>query len=126
MSTAAYGRLPDGTQVDAITLADSGMAAKIVTLGASVAELTTKDGADVVLGFGGLQPDNPSCMNCVIGRVAGRTAGPGFELDGESYALEGCDGDSGGMLPSTNCHGGPDVRCPPTQQPLRRGAYHAS
>ena len=112
MSTLPYGRLPDGTVVDVITLVDSGMTVKIVTLGAAVAELRVKDGTDVVLGSAAPQTDGLRCMNCVIGRVAGRTAAPGFELDGKSYALEGCDGDRGGMLPSTNCHGGPDVRGP--------------
>ena len=71
-----------------------------------------KDGntADVVLGFdelsGWAAASNPG-MNMCIGRVSGRTAAPGFSLDGEAHALGGCDGGGGGIKGETNLHGGP-------------------
>jgi aldose 1-epimerase len=107
MTTSPYGAGPGGVAVQQISLAAGAMRAKIVTLGASVAELHVL-GADMVLGADELLADNPGCMNCVIGRTAGRTAAPGFSLDGVQYPLAGCDGDGGGMDPATNCHAGPD------------------
>lgn len=111
---STYGTLSDGSVVKAITLQQGTMKVKILTLGACVAEIHVPDSsgetADVVLGFeqlsGWAAPTNPG-MNMCIGRVSGRTAAPGFNLDGETFVLNGCDGGGGGIKSETNLHGGP-------------------
>jgi aldose 1-epimerase len=72
----------------------SGLRAKWITRGATLAELHVPDArgklADVVLGFdneaGYLSPDNQS-FGCTTGRVANRIAGGRFTLDGREYQL---------------------------------------
>jgi aldose 1-epimerase len=111
---STYGTLADGSVVQAVTLRQGAMEVKILTLGASVAEIHVPDSAgavaDVVLGFDSLAgwaaPSNPG-MNMCIGRLSGRTAAPGFSLDGETFSLGGCDGGGGGIKGETNLHGGP-------------------
>ena len=111
---SAYGTVADGSVVQAVTLQQGAMKVKILTLGASIAEIHVPDragtAADVVLGFeemgGWAAPTNPG-MNMCIGRLSGRTAAPGFTLDGKTHTLGGCDGGGGGIKGETNLHGGP-------------------
>ncbi|MGA0587100.1 aldose epimerase family protein [Dyella sp. KRB-257] len=98
-SRAPFGRLPDGSTVEAVTLRNNhGAAARIITLGASVQSLTLPDRhgamADVVLGY----PDaatyitKPQYFGATVGRFANRIAKGRFTLDGKSYQLPTNDG----------------------------------
>jgi len=92
---SSYGSLPNGTEVHAFTLVnESGVAARVITLGATLVELLTPDRAgqlaDITLGYdtleGWLRPGNPY-MGCIVGRYANRLARGRFTLDGRKYAL---------------------------------------
>jgi aldose 1-epimerase len=95
ITKSAYGKAPDGTAVDAYTLSNSkGMRVKILTYGATIAELWTPDRegnvADVVLGFDDMKgwtgPGNPF-FGCIVGRYANRIAKGKFTLEGKEYTL---------------------------------------
>ena len=77
-----FGTLPDGSPVEALTLANaSGMSATIITLGASVQSVIVPDAhgrlADVALGY----PDlagyvaKPNYFGGTVGRVSSATEG---------------------------------------------------
>lgn len=75
-------------------------------LGATLTELWAPDArgatANVVLGFDRLEPylSRPSYLGATIGRVANRTAGSRFILDGKTYTLNANNG-------TNHLHGGP-------------------
>ena len=91
---APFGKLDDGTLIEAFTLKNShGASAKIITHGATLAELRVSDRtgkeADVVLGFDDLKGylgDHPH-FGGVIGRFANRIAKGKFSIDGQDYQL---------------------------------------
>ena len=93
-----------------LVIENANVRAVILPYGATLAEVHVPDrngvAGNVVLGMDDWQSSakNP-CMNCVIGRVAGRTA-PSIEIDGVSYELPGCDGGGGGIKATTCLHGG--------------------
>jgi aldose 1-epimerase len=95
ISRSPYGKLPDGSVIDCFTLSNgAGITAKLLTLGATLAELHAPDRsgrtADITLGFddlaGWLEPKNPY-MGCVVGRYANRIANGRFTLEGKCYQL---------------------------------------
>jgi aldose 1-epimerase len=99
VSRRPFGTMPDGTPVEAITLASpSGNRLTILTLGASVQSLLVKDRAgklaDVALGY----PDlagyiaKPNYFGATVGRVANRIAKGQFSLDGKRYQTPLSDG----------------------------------
>jgi aldose 1-epimerase len=99
VSRRPFGTMPDGTAVEAITLASpSGNRLTVITLGASVQSLYVKDRAgklaDVALGY----PDlagyiaKPNYFGATVGRVANRIAKGQFTLDGQSYHTPLSDG----------------------------------
>src|SRR5438477_2263178 len=83
-----FGTTADGTKVKMYTLKNkTGVVAKFITLGATLAELQVpdKDGkfANVVLGFddvAGYESDANQHFGCTVGRVANRIAGAKFTL----------------------------------------------
>ena len=91
---APFGLLPDGAEVQLITLRNSqGMEATIMTYGATIVSLSAPDHegslADVVLGFESLEGylgDNPY-FGSIVGRYGNRIAGGAFTLDDSTYAL---------------------------------------
>jgi aldose 1-epimerase len=94
-----FGTLPDGGQVEAVTLSNGhGVSARIITLGASLQSLTLPDRqgrmADVVLGY----PDaatyitKPQYFGATVGRFANRIAKGQFTLDGVRHQLTLNDG----------------------------------
>ena len=97
MSTTSVNREPfgvtsSGQHVDRYTLQnDKGMTVRLITYGAIVTELHVPDrngkNEDVVLGFDNLRQyeTETAYFGCLIGRVAFRTAGAKFELDGKTY-----------------------------------------
>ena len=89
-----FGALPDGTQVEAVTLTGAnGVKARIISYGATLQALDVPDRAgktvDVTLGYDNLSDyvDHPNYWGQTIGRYANRIAGGKFTLDGKSYQL---------------------------------------
>jgi aldose 1-epimerase len=88
------GTLADGTQVDAVTLANGhGMKARILAFGATLQSVIVPDRqgrpADVALGYDDLASyvANPNYWGATVGRYANRIAGGRFALDGKTYQL---------------------------------------
>src|SRR5215475_1711695 len=90
----SFGKLPDGTEVEQYTLHSAkGATAKIITYGATLAELWIPDKAgktaDVVLGFDNLEQyagEHPF-FGATIGRYGNRIAKGKFTLDGKETSL---------------------------------------
>ena len=90
----AYGKLPDGRQVDLYTLTNAnGLRAKLISFGAILAglELPDRDGklADVTLGHDTLDEwrKDAAYMGATVGRYGNRIAKGQFSLDGKTYKL---------------------------------------
>lgn len=102
-----FGTLPDGREVERLTLAAGGVTARIITFGAALQALVVPDRTgmpdDIVLGHDGLAGylAHRSFFGATIGRVANRIAGGRFLLDGREVRLAVNEG-------STTLHGGPD------------------
>lgn len=94
----AFGRMPDGTQVDQITLRSGAMTCQILTYGGAVRVLTVPDRAghpvDVALGFDTLEDyrAQDKYMGAIVGRYANRIGGAKFTLNGTEYRLYANDG----------------------------------
>jgi aldose 1-epimerase len=94
VSQSEFGKLPDGTRIDAYVLQNShGLKAKLITYGALLTEMHVpdRDGrlGDVTLGFDNLQQylDGHPYFGATIGRYANRIAQGKFTLDGQTYTL---------------------------------------
>ena len=91
----AWGRAPDGTAIEAVTLASpSGVTAVLISWGATLARLLVPGRrgtpADVVLGFdrlAGYTGVHPH-LGGTIGRYANRIAGARFSLSGRVHRLD--------------------------------------
>ena len=95
---APFGNLPDGTAIEAVTLANShGVSARIITYGATLQALVAPDRqghkADIALGYDNLAGyvEHPNYFGATIGRYANRIAGARFTLDGKVYTLASND-----------------------------------
>jgi aldose 1-epimerase len=91
---APFGKLPDGTPIEIVTLANShGVSARIITYGATLQALIAPDRqgqkADIALGYDDLTGyvEHPNYFGATIGRFANRIAGARFTLDGKTYNL---------------------------------------
>ena len=98
-SRSAFGTMPDGQRVEAVTLDDdNGFTARIITLGASVQSLMLPDRtgkyADVVLAYPTLKDylAKPQYFGSTVGRFANRIGKGRFTLDGKTYQLSINDG----------------------------------
>lgn len=93
-----FGELADGTVIEAVELSNGSVAARIITLGASIQALTVPDrggrSADIVLGHAtaGEYLEKPQYFGATVGRFANRIRAGRFSLDGREYALETNDG----------------------------------
>lgn len=90
----AFGTLPDGTPIEAVTLTGAnGVSARIMTLGATLQAFRGPDRsghvADVTLGYDDARSyvEHPNYWGQTIGRYANRIAGGRFTLDGKAYQL---------------------------------------
>jgi len=89
-----FGSLPSGRTVEAWTLTGaSGLTLEAITYGGIVTKLLhpdeNGDWLDLVLGFNQLNPylDGHPYFGAIVGRVAGRTPGACFTVDGETFHL---------------------------------------
>ena len=96
-----FGKTADGTPVELYTLTnDAGrMSVKIMTLGATVVELTlpnkTGNSENIVLGFdsvAGYESKDNQYFGCTVGRVANRIAKGRFSIYGNLYKLNSSPG----------------------------------
>ena len=93
-----FGRMPDGTQVEELTLENERLKCKIITYGGAVRSLIVPDRAgnpvDVVLGFDTLEDyrAQDKYMGALVGRYANRIGGARFTLNGVEYPLAANDG----------------------------------
>jgi aldose 1-epimerase len=94
----AFGKLADGTPVEAVTLSNShGMKVRVLAWGAALQELVVPGRSgptDVILGYddmtGYLKASN--YFGATVGRYANRIAKGRFTLDGKNYQLATNDG----------------------------------
>ena len=94
VSKTAFGRMPDGTQVDGFAISNaSGTSMHVITYGGIITSLKTADRygkfADIVLGYDNLDgylKDSPY-FGAIVGRYANRIAKGRFTLDGKTYQL---------------------------------------
>ncbi|MBD5084309.1 MAG: galactose mutarotase [Clostridiales bacterium] len=96
----AFGRMPDGTQVDKLTLRDGAFSCEIITYGGAVRSLMVpdRDGnpVDVVLGFDTLADyrAQDKYIGALVGRYANRIGGARFTLNGVEYKLAANNGEN--------------------------------
>lgn len=105
MNRRIFGRLDDGSEVEALTLKGGGLTAEVLTWGAVVRDLRLDGHAPpLVLGFETLSDYllHSRSHGASPGRVANRIGGGHFTLDGRDYALER---NEAGV---THLHGGSD------------------
>lgn len=100
-----FGRMPDGRQVQAVTIAAGHLTLRLVTLGAAAQSLWAPDRRgcldDIVLGHDSVADylATRTFFGSIAGRCANRIAGGRFTLDGQTYQVPCNDG--------PNClHGG--------------------
>lgn len=102
------GRTRDGNDIEALTLVNAtGTTATVLTLGATLQRLVTRDRTDrfddIVLGHD--DPESywrtPGYMGVTVGRFANRISGGAFQLDGTTFPLAKNNGEN-------HLHGGED------------------
>lgn len=84
-----FGQMPDGTEIDEITLRAGDLTASIISWGAVIRDLTYR-GTSRVLGFDRLDyyTAHSPYFGSLVGRYANRIANGQFTLDGAPYQLE--------------------------------------
>lgn len=97
MKKRLFGRTGDGRSVDEVVLESSEAAISILSLGCIMRDWRVdgpKGSLPMLLGFPTLEGylHRAKSHGAVVGRVANRTAGARFELDGQSYTLTANDG----------------------------------
>ena len=94
VKSRTFGRLPDGTEVQAHILGNAAMELEVITYGGIVTRLLVPDRSgrrrDVVLGFDRLEPylAGHPYFGCITGRVAGRITAGRLVLEGRQFDLE--------------------------------------
>ncbi|WP_153770592.1 aldose epimerase family protein [Labrenzia sp. CE80] len=83
-----FGRLPDGTVVQEVSLKKGPLEAKVLTYGAIIRDLAF-NGKTLVLGFEDLESylQHDAFFGAVAGRCANRISNGRFEIDGHAYQL---------------------------------------
>ena len=106
---APFGTPPGGRPATLFTLTSDGVVARISDLGATLVALATPDrtgrdggivlGLDDAAGYASREPGANPFLGATVGRVANRTAGAVFELDGATHVLDANE-------PPNHLHGG--------------------
>jgi len=102
-----FGVMPDGTEVELLTLRDGELSCEIVTYGGALRSLTVPgrggEPVDVLLGFDTLEAyrGQDKFLGALIGRYANRIGDARFSLDGVEHPLRANDG-------KNHLHGGPE------------------
>jgi len=99
VSHTSFGKLPDGSNVEQYTLKSEAIELKVISFGARITGLTSKDRdgkvADVVLGYNTLDEyvkNKEFYFGVVPGRYANRIAKGKFTLEGKPYQITLNDG----------------------------------
>ena len=106
-SIRPFGIMPDGQEVEEITLKNGKLSCSVLTYGGALRSLTVPDRrgrpVDVVLGFDSLEDyrRQDKYLGALIGRYANRIGGSRFSLNGAEYPLRANDG-------KNHLHGGPE------------------
>jgi aldose 1-epimerase len=90
MSARSFGTLPDGTAVEAVTIAHGDLTATILTYGAVIQDIRLVGVTHpLVLGYDTIEGyvRNPNYFGAVAGRFANRIAGGRFTIDGEDFQV---------------------------------------
>jgi len=94
VTKSEFGKLPDGSVVDAYTLADATLNIRIITFGAHIISVKApdRDGkiADVVLGYNtldGYLADKSTYMGSIVGRYGNRIGNGQFTVGGQKAQL---------------------------------------
>lgn len=93
-----FGRLPDGTAVEELVLADGPVCCSLLTYGGALRSLKVPDRTgcpvDVVLGLDTLEDymTQDKYLGALVGRYANRIGGSRFTLEGREYSLRANDG----------------------------------
>jgi aldose 1-epimerase len=96
--TRAFGRLPDGQEVEAITLgSENGLQAEVLTLGGTLSKLTFPvkgKRIPLILSLPDLAAyvKDTSYLGQLVGRYGNRISGAAFELEGKKYKLTANNG----------------------------------
>ncbi len=102
-AASRFGRMPDGTEIEEVTIGAGDLSASIITLGAVIREIRLA-GIDhaLVLGFDDLDSylQYSPHFGALVGRSANRIADGRFAIDGHEYQLERNEGGH------THLHGG--------------------
>ncbi|GAA2890138.1 aldose 1-epimerase [Aminobacter niigataensis] len=93
MPVSEFGRMPDGSMVEAVSIAADGIEARVLTFGATLADLTVTTPAgprSVILGFNDLDGylAHGGYFGAIAGRCANRIAGGRFSLDGVQHQVD--------------------------------------
>lgn len=91
MAREPFGRLPDGSVVERVTLRGGGLTARVMTWGAVVQDLRMQGHEPpLVLGFDRFEdyPAHSRYFGAIAGRCANRIADARFELDGQEFRLD--------------------------------------
>ena len=100
-----FGTLSDGTEIEAVTLTNGPLAARILNWGATLQSLEVPDrdgkAADIVLGYGNIEDyvGKSAFFGSTVGRYANRIALGRFFVDGKPHTLARTD-------PPNTLHGG--------------------
>lgn len=102
-----FGTMPDGTEVELISLEKGGCSCRILTYGGAIQSLIVPDregrAVDVALGFDSLEDyrRQDKYIGALIGRYGNRIGGASFPLNGKVYQVAANDGVNhlhGGMV----------------------------
>lgn len=94
VTSRPWGIAPDGLAAQSFTLTNDTLTLEVLSFGARVTSLLAPDRrgnvADVVLGYGALQPyvEDKAFLGCTVGRYANRIANGRFTLGETTYQLD--------------------------------------
>ena len=87
-----FGKMPDGTEIYAHTIADGDISITVLDYGATLQKFVHK-GTDIIFGYDDLEGylKNGGCQGATIGRYANRISNACFTLNGKEYKLAAND-----------------------------------